>query len=569
MAGSLVFLAAYIFYIWTFLHNKIPPVYPLYIAPLAVMLVTAAYGFLLAKLGKKRFIRDFLSLANLQAVFALLFLAPVFIKLNLPDPHNFLLRKFELLLGITYAVFVMATTGVFIKKALKFIDFGKIRNEQLFKYTAIFFLVFYFFISLWLSYANQPTGDEPSYLLVSHSIIYDRDLDLKNNFDNKDYLKFYFKELVPQGTDIKRGDKIFSYHPVLLSVILAPFYFIAGRFGVVLLINAAGAAATAVLFLLLSSMLQDKKAALAAAALTGLTMPAVSFANNISTEFIIAGLIMLSYYLIKYKREKTIVISLIMASMVWIHIRSLPVYAALCLLFAVYSRKKIPEILKFCAIQALSVMLFLAFNRLVLGSFLPSYAGNGGSNLQRFNPANMAAGMLAYFMDRQLGLFTYAPVYIFIIIGAIMLFLRHRKEFFEMLLLFAPYFVMITSWADWGGGSSSPRYFMQVIFIFSACMAAFFKYIRNAAGYIAVEATTAASLLVSAIVMCLPWFRWDRPYAENGMMVMASKILHFDLTRLFPSFKLGGHTAALTAMWLVAIALVNTYIFLKNREAFR
>jgi hypothetical protein len=258
-----------------------------------------------------------------------------------------------------------------------------------------------------------------------------------------------------------------------------------------------------------------------------------------------------------------------MAVMVWIHIRSLPVYAGLCLLYAIYSRKKPLEILKFGGVQAASVAVFMAFNHMVLGSFLPSYAGNGGSNLQRFNPANMFTGMLAYFMDRQLGLFAYAPVYIFIFTGAIMLFLRHRKEFFEMALLFIPYFVMITSWSDWGGGSSGPRYFMQVIFVFGACMAAFFKYIRNAAAYMAVEISAAVSLFISAAVMCLPWFRWDRPYAENGMMTMVSKLMHFDLTLIFPSFKLGGRTAALTLMWLIMIALVNSYIFLKNREAFK
>jgi hypothetical protein len=568
MAGSIVFMAAYCFYVLVYLNEKIPVVYALFIAPLAIIMITSVYSLLLAGLNGKKFIREFLKLANLQAIFALLFLTPLLVKMNLPDPHNFLLRKLELMMGATYAVYVMILTGVFIREAVRSIDFAKLKEMQLFRYLAVLFFVFYFFISLWLNYANQPTGDEPAYLLMSHSIIYDRDLDLKNNFDNKDYLKFYNKNLQPQGTDIVRGTKIFSYHPVFFSVILAPFYFLGGRFGSVVFMNAAGASFIALLFLLLNGIIQDKKGSASAAALTGFTMPTIAFANNICTEYIIAVLVVLLYYLIKFKKEETLLISLLMAAIIWIHIRSLPIYAGLWLIFAYYKRKNIREIIKSAAIQFLSIAFFFTFNYFVLGSLLPSYSAGGGSNLQRFIPGNMFAGMLANFMDRQLGLFAYAPVFIFIVSGAIIMFLKHRKEFFEMIILFLPYFILITSWDDWGGGSSVSRYLMVVMFVFAACLAAVFKYLKNTAGLVLVRATAAISFFLSAVVIGVPWFRWDRPYGENGMMVMASKIIHFDLTMLFPSFKLGGNTVLLTLIWAAVIAAANYYIVSKNKFLF-
>lgn len=88
---------------------------------------------------------------------------------------------------------------------------------------SFYFFCFYFFISLWFNYANQPTGDEPIYLLVSHSIIYDRDIDLKNNFQNKDYKNFYKGEL--QSRELEINGKEYSYHPVFYSFVILPFYF--------------------------------------------------------------------------------------------------------------------------------------------------------------------------------------------------------------------------------------------------------------------------------------------------------------------------------------------------------
>ena len=46
--------------------------------------------------------------------------------------------------------------------------------------------------------AGWPTGDEPYYLLVAHSIIHDHDIDLTNNYDNQDYWHYYPGELYPR-----------------------------------------------------------------------------------------------------------------------------------------------------------------------------------------------------------------------------------------------------------------------------------------------------------------------------------------------------------------------------------
>lgn len=557
MAGVLTFAVSYAFYVFTYIKSGVQVVYPLYLAPLAVLFYAAVLSFMLAKITRLSFLGRFLRLSKIMAVFIILLAVPLFIKLNLPDPHNFLQRKLELLLGASYALYLLAGAAYFIFSALKAVKPEKLEPGRAAGTVFAFAFIFYFSVTLWFNYAVQPTGDEPSYLLVSHSMLYDRDLDLKNNYDNRDYMKFYSKNLEPQGTDIKRDGKILSYHPVLLSAIIAPFYLAGGRFGVTLLTSASCAALACLIFMFLFKMTGSMRSSLATTAVTAFTMPVIGFANNISTEIFITLIILYSYYLIKYEPEKTILTAFVMALSVWMHIRSIPVYASLCLIFAWHNRKNIPAIIKFGAIQAASVLLFFAFNYIVLGSILPSYAEGGGSNLQRFNPANMLAGMAAFFMDRQLGLFSYAPAYVFILAGVVMLFKKYRKEFVEMSLIFAPYFIMICSWSDWGGGSSSPRYLIQVIFVLSACLAVFFDSVRPQAASLPVHTAFGLSAAFTAAVACVPWFRWDRPFMENPILSALSKMLHFDLTVFFPSFYLGGNTIITAAIWAALILAAN------------
>jgi hypothetical protein len=44
------------------------------------------------------------------------------------------------------------------------------------------------------------SGDEPNYLLMSHSLLRDKDIDPANNFANKDYFHFYDKDSNPRLT---------------------------------------------------------------------------------------------------------------------------------------------------------------------------------------------------------------------------------------------------------------------------------------------------------------------------------------------------------------------------------
>jgi hypothetical protein len=52
-------------------------------------------------------------------------------------------------------------------------------------------LLIYWSLVPWVSRHRWLTGDEPHYLVVTHSLLSDRDLDLANNYQERDFTNFY------------------------------------------------------------------------------------------------------------------------------------------------------------------------------------------------------------------------------------------------------------------------------------------------------------------------------------------------------------------------------------------
>ena len=73
-------------------------------------------------------------------------------------------------------------------------------------------------------------GDEPHYLLIAHSLCYDHDADLKNNYDAHDYASFYpYPVLESHGHDYRGDGVLHSQHNVGLPFLLAIPYCLLGE----------------------------------------------------------------------------------------------------------------------------------------------------------------------------------------------------------------------------------------------------------------------------------------------------------------------------------------------------
>jgi hypothetical protein len=146
--------------------------------------------------------------------------------------------------------------------------------------------VVYVAILPWTATQRPPDGDAPHYLLLTHSLAFDFDTDLRNNYEQGDSLAFMRLRLEPQLGDPEGADgELYSRHNVPLPLLLAPFYRVAGLMGVLILM-AAIAAATSWLALALARDYEPERpgAALLAWATLAFTAPLLLFSYQVWVE---------------------------------------------------------------------------------------------------------------------------------------------------------------------------------------------------------------------------------------------------------------------------------------------
>ena len=84
----------------------------------------------------------------------------------------------------------------------------------------------------WMVKVWQRSGDEPHYLLAAHSLAFDGDFDLADNYARRDYLSFYSEYyLDPHTRPGPRSGQVLT-HNLGLSILIAPAYRLGGLAGV-------------------------------------------------------------------------------------------------------------------------------------------------------------------------------------------------------------------------------------------------------------------------------------------------------------------------------------------------
>src|SRR4029077_2560447 len=76
-------------------------------------------------------------------------------------------------------------------------------------------------------------GDEPHYLIITHSLLVDRDLKIENNHTAGDYRAFFGGDLKPDYLQRAVNGEIYSIHAPGLPALLLPGYAVAGAVGAI------------------------------------------------------------------------------------------------------------------------------------------------------------------------------------------------------------------------------------------------------------------------------------------------------------------------------------------------
>jgi len=361
-------------------------------------------------------------------------------------------------------------------------------------------------------------GDEPHYLVITHSLLVDHDLDIANNHERRDYRAFFGGEL---RTDyLRRGQhgEIYSIHAPGLPAVLLPAYALGGATGAVVAMTIVSALAALAIFDLAVLAGGAANGAVAWAAVC-LTVPFLPHAWSIYPEGAGAFIVAWSVLWIWQNRAsngRMIAHGALLALLPWLHTK----FIVLAVLLAAWQcarlltsdgsatiRSRVAGAAVFLAPLVVSTAAWLLFFDRLYGTLNPE-APYGSSTQLNVLVRNIPHGTLGLFFDQKFGLLPYSPVYLLAVVG-MWLMLRDRQLrplALGLLVVGAGYLLSTTRFYMWWGGPSAPARFLVPLLPLAAPMIAVAAgRLRSTVGRAATIGTLAASLAIAGVC-----FAFDR-----------------------------------------------------------
>jgi hypothetical protein len=455
------------------------------------------------------------------------------------------------------------------------------------------------------------TGDEPAYLMLTHSLVTDGDLNLYDNCVDRDG-RFFGR---PQSgghsarTD-REKEELYSIHTPGLAILLAPAYAlglygpIAPRPAVCLFLNFLGALLAVNVYLYCMAVAgnggvepttwRERSTALAATAAVVFTPPVIFYSNLAYPE--LPGALFILYALrhaISHPKgcatfspshryadtparrsfsadgpaPTQILASLAAAFLPWLSFRFLPVAVIITWLVsrdgvAETGRKRVARLFP-CMALAVSLLFLLSYQYQAFGTINPAggYAAQGWARSGYFN-SGIVNGFLGIVLDQRYGLFAWSPVYILSITGLILLIRERRDRGLRLAIVVCALYLPGASFVHWWGGfSPPPRFTVAVAPLLGGALAYALARIPRRSFSILFGLLLIASLYFGYMGCMHPSMLYRRKHIISNYHPRL-------MGRIFPAFKPHRRsTWPLTALWVSAIVLLNrNYLHNSKRQ---
>lgn len=391
----------------------------------------------------------------------------------------------------------------------------------------------------WVTRTLPVAGDEPHYLLISHSILVDHDLDLHNNYERGDYRAFHPGHISAQAAHAV------SAHGVGFPLLLVPAYALGGRVGATWLVALTAALLSVNIYWFCLELSGSPRASLQAWALCAFTVPIVAYANQLFPE-IPAAL----GTLYAYRQFRALPASgggallgglLATFGVVFLKVRYAPVIVVQWIyLFARLARSR--RWIWGCAAVLLAFILMLLtldawlFDGAVV---LRRWAWEGAWWIMgRPNRFHLIAPV-GLFLDQKNGLLPYSPIYILSAVGLALLMRERRPEGFVIPLAAALYLWALIALSDerWHGEfSPAPRYLVFLLPLLAGPMAVAFARCRGRGFELTRTALAVYSLVIAATLLLVPRWRFRAKTGQSMLFYMIGQGLSVNLIDWLPSF---------------------------------
>ena len=392
-------------------------------------------------------------------------------------------------------------------------------------------------------------GDEPYYLLITESIVHDRDLDLANQYEQLARSAVGRTDLAGQEGDPvgPRGEK-YSRHEPFLSLLLIPGYLIAGLPGTV---------ATIVIFavlLLRSTMLLFREEGIAERTSRAMFPfiafgpPILFYAARIWPEVPAAWLFVEAIRGVRNGRPVRWISALLFLTLLKLRF----VLVALPLLYRALKRNR--------------RLLLIASGVIVVPLIIVWIVSGSATNVHQIRDAlpldirRYLFGLFGLLLDGMSGLLFQAPIYLLGVFAIARW--RSTPEGFRLGVFAASiYLFFLIPRSEWHGGWSPPmRYVVFFTPILALGAAALWE--RWSRATIVLIALWSAGIAVHGLAY--PWRLFHIANGENAAGEWLSRMYHADFSRMFPSY-IRPNTAATVA----AIAFIAAIVVLRVVPASR
>ena len=305
----------------------------------------------------------------------------------------------------------------------------------------IFLLTLAVYLALvpWMARVWARSGDEPHYLLAAHSLAVDGDLDLANNYSQRDYQAFYGDYFLNPHVLLRADGQQVLTHNLGLSLLIAPAYAAGGLTGVLYFQAVVGALLAANVYLLGLALSRSSVAAAVGWAAIAFTPPIIWYVFLVYPELIGALVVVVAVRLLLARPDgpglaagSILAFGLGVGLLPWLSTRFLPIYGLL-LAWAAWKWWRArpgqrPPWLLAGLLGAAGLLAYMLFSFWLYGSASPaaSYAGPIPLAVERsFALLRLARGLVGWLLDNQRGVLISAPIYVAALWGAFIL-LRQR-----------------------------------------------------------------------------------------------------------------------------------------------
>jgi hypothetical protein len=453
----------------------------------------------------------------------------------------------------------------------------------------------------WIWLTNAPPGDEPAYLLLAHSLAFDHDFDVGDNYRNRDYaeqfpppspgelLGYPFANMErdtisylphePHVIVTYRGQEML-WHDVGLPILIAPAYYFGKREGALFVMALLGGLGAAAIFEIAALLGATNLQALITSAIFCFTSPYYIYVQAVLVEIPGAvGILWVALQFFRYReraRNRYLLLAgIVIAALPWLIVRFWALAGPLFLVLNAWVilrswgrwHKLIFQITLLGAPSLVGLLLFALMDKRFFDSYLPNAANLIWNHISPQFGGRPILGFFGLLFDQSFGLLPTAPLFVAAIAGMIVVYKRDRWAFAALFLPIAGYLPFVARSRYWMGGWAPPARLLVAAAMLMAPAAALVM--TRKTRWITIALTSWGALLTLAYTV-VPYLRsgsvWHMYNASMLVEVLHSivRTRMYSIMSIFPNCIKAERSDWLRAWAWLAIVAVSAWLWAKS-----